>query len=128
MRTLFDTHLVIWIGENAPRLPAGARAIYDDPLTEPVFSVVSLWEAAIKSARQRPGFDTDPADLRAGLLAANWRELTIAADHAIAVAALPLHHHDPFDRLLVAQAQVERMALVTADRVLAPYGPAVRVV
>jgi PIN domain nuclease of toxin-antitoxin system len=128
MRALFDTHLLIWIAENAPRLPRGARLIYDDPLVEPVFSVVSLWEVAIKSARQRPDFDVGPADLRRGLLAANWQELTVVADHAIDVAALHPHHHDPFDRLLIAQARVERMEFITGDRLLAPYGRPVRLV
>jgi PIN domain nuclease of toxin-antitoxin system len=128
MRALFDTHLIIWIAEDSRRLSRQARAIYADRSVQPVFSVVALWEVAIKSARHRPSFDMDPRLLRQNLLAAEWEELPVVADHVIAVAALPLLHHDPFDRLLVAQAGVEQADFLTADRILAPYGSPVRLV
>jgi PIN domain nuclease of toxin-antitoxin system len=128
MRALFDTHLIIWIIEDSRRLSREARAIYADRRVQPVFSVVALWEVAIKSARHRPGFDVDPGRLRSGLLAAEWEELPVVADHVIAGAALRLLHRDPFDRLLIAQAGVEQMELITADRRLAPYGRPVRLV
>ena len=92
------------------------------------FSVVSLWEIAIKSARNRPDFNVDPQELRMGLLDAGYRELAIIGDHAVQVRNLPPLHTDPFDRLLLAQAWVEGLMLLTSDALLATCpGPIQRV-
>jgi PIN domain nuclease of toxin-antitoxin system len=82
---------------------------------------------AIKSSLGRPGFEVDARALRAGLLAAGFDELPIQAEHCLAVAALPWHHRDPFDRLLVAQAMCESLTLLTVDRQLKAYGRCVSV-
>ncbi len=91
-----------------------------------LFSVVSLWEVAIKASWKRPDFQVNPAALRAGLLQEGFRELSIEAGHMLAVEQLPWIHRDPFDRLLVAQAALEGLRLLTTDRTLAGYGEHVR--
>ena len=99
-----------------------------DPANVLVFSVASLWEIAIKRSLKRPDFRIDSGVLRRGLLANGYEELTVLGSHAVAVESLPLVHKDPFDRLLVAQATVEGITLLTSDGLLARYpGPIRRV-
>lgn len=89
-----------------------------------MFSAASVWEVAIKSALGRDDFSVDPRVLRRALLDNGYVELAISGAHAAAVLDLPPIHRDPFDRLLVAQAQVEGIALLTADATVARYpGP-----
>ena len=93
-----------------------------------VFSAVSLWEVAIKTGIGRPDFQVDPRVLHRALLDGGYEELPIAGRHAAAVVSLPPIHRDPFDRLLVAQAMVEGMTLLTTDETVAAYpGPIRRV-
>jgi PIN domain nuclease of toxin-antitoxin system len=125
---LLDTHLIVWAVVDDPRLPAPVRDAIDDPAQDLAFSVASIWELAIKASLRKSGFDVDPRQVRRVLLAAGVRELEITAEHAVAVADLPLIHGDPFDRLLLAQAEVEGMTLLTADRLLARYPGPVRFV
>jgi PIN domain nuclease of toxin-antitoxin system len=82
---------------------------------------VSLWEVAIKHGLGRQDFRVDPRRLRRGLIDNGWRELTISSEHAVAALDLPPLHKDPFDRMLVAQAQIEGLALVTSDELVARY-------
>ncbi len=128
MRFLLDTHLVLWIAKRPELLSAEAADLLNDPATEPLFSVVSIWEAAIKHALKRDDFDNDPVELRSGLLDHGYAELPITGPHAAAVASLPRIHRDPFDRLLVAQAIVEGITMLTADPVLGRYPAPIRVV
>ena len=88
--------------------------------------VTSLWELVIKQALGRPDFRLDPVVLRRALLDGGWQELSIAAHHALAVAALPPLHRDPFDRLLLAQASADGLLQITADQQLAQYPAPVR--
>ena len=105
-------------------MPPEAARLVDDTDNELVFSVASLWEIAIKSALGRAEFQVDASTLRRSALDNAYRELPITGDHAVRVATLPPHHKDPFDRLLVAQAQVEGVVLLTADKMVARYpGP-----
>ena len=91
-------------------------------------SAASLWEVAIKASLGRADFQVDAAELR-GVLADNgFRELPIACSHAVAITALPAIHADPFDRMLVAQANAEPMVLITADERLARYPGTIEVV
>lgn len=127
MRLLLDTHLIIWAADDPARVPRQAR----DAIVRAerlAFSVVTLLEVAIKVARGRSGIRTDPVALRRGLLANSYEELPVLASHALAVLGLPAVHGDPFDRLLVVQARVENLTLLTSDRTLAAYGPPVQVV
>jgi PIN domain nuclease of toxin-antitoxin system len=93
-----------------------------------MFSAASLWEVAIKRGLGRSDFRVDPRLLRRGLLDNGYSELPITSEHAVAVDGLPPIHKDPFDRMLVAQAMVEGVALLTADPLVAQYpGPVRRV-
>ena len=125
MRLLIDTHLLIWSAQGPERLSRAARDAIAGAESR-AFSVASLWEVAIKYALGKPDFPFDAVRLRAGLLARGYTELPVEARHALAVADLPLIHGDPFDRLLVAQARIEGLTLLTADRVLAGYGAFVK--
>ena len=126
MRLLLDTHLLVWAMGSPERLPAGLATMLEDPRNTPVFSVASLWELVIKQALGRPDFRVEPAVLRRALLDGGWQELPIQAQHALAVAALPPLHRDPFDRLLLGQASAEGLLLITADQQLAAYPGPVR--
>lgn len=126
MRLLLDTHLLVWAMGSPERLPAALVAMLQDPANTPVFSVASLWELVIKQALGRPDFRVEPALLRRALLDGGWQELPIQAHHALAVAALPPLHRDPFDRLLLAQASADGLLLITADQQLAAYPGPVR--
>ena len=126
MRILLDTHLLVWAMGSPERLSAALAAMLQDPANTPVFSVASLWELVIKQELGRPDFRVEPALLRRVLLDGGWQELPIQAHHALAVAALPLLHRDPFDRLLLAQASADGLLLITADQQLAAYPGPVR--
>ena len=134
MKYLLDTHLLLWAAEfstairRAGGLSAAAVALIKDPANELIFSAVSIWEVAIKAGLGHPDFAVNPHVLRRGLLDNGYTELPISSAHAAAVMELPDHHMDPFDRLLVAQATVEGITLLTADAKLAGYpGPVLRV-
>ncbi|HEX6388227.1 MAG TPA: type II toxin-antitoxin system VapC family toxin [Solirubrobacteraceae bacterium] len=119
MRFLLDTHAFLWLIAGDERLPATARASIDD--ADAVFlSAASVWEAEIKRAAGK--LDVPPLEQAAAR--AVVPVLAITAAHATVAAHLPLHHRDPFDRMLVAQAQVERLVLVSKDDVLRRYGVA----
>jgi PIN domain nuclease of toxin-antitoxin system len=123
---LFDTQLLIWSAKGDARLPTGARALLLDPAIAPVFSAASIWEVAIKAALGRNDFPVDAGALARGLQGAGYEELPVTARHAAALRALPYPgpegHEDPFDRLLLAQARHEGIALPTTDEPLSAYG------
>jgi PIN domain nuclease of toxin-antitoxin system len=126
VRLLLDTHLLLWSAVGSDRLGATARQLIEDPGNTPVFSVASIWETAIKYGLGRDDFDIEPRQLRRGLIENGYEELAIASDHVMAVGQLPQIHHDPFDRLLLAQAMVEGMILLTSDDRVATYPAPVR--
>jgi PIN domain nuclease of toxin-antitoxin system len=128
MRMLLDTHLLLWAAEDSPRLSVKARALISDAANEKVFSVASLWEIAVKSTLRRADFAIDGARLRAEMRSNSFTELTIRAEHALFTARLQAIHKDPFDRLLVAQALVEDLTLLTSDPVVASYSTAIMLV
>lgn len=124
MKVLLDTHLLIWATARQARLPPEARTILEAPDTEPCFSVASLWEVAIRTGLGRPEFQIDPRVMRRGLIDNGYVELEITGTHVLATSDLPPVHRDPFDRLLVAQATVEGIELLTVDAMVARYpGP-----
>ena len=124
MKVLLDTHLLLWAAGMPERLPAQARVLLERPETEPMVSAASLWEIAIKSGLGRLDFSVDPRLLRRGLLEHGYSELDVTGAHATAVDWLPPIHKDPFDRILVAQAQIEGVTLLTTDEIVARYpGP-----
>jgi PIN domain nuclease of toxin-antitoxin system len=127
MRILLDTHILLWAATDSTRtkpgerLSATTRRLLEDEENELFFSPASIWEVAIKNALGRPEFQFDAHVLTRALMDNGYRELRISSAHTAAVADLPDHHRDPFDRLLVAQATVEGVMLLTSDRTIAKY-------
>ena len=128
MKLLLDTHLVLWALEDSPRLSAPARALIEEKENILLFSAISMAEVAIKNALRRPDFEIDPHIVRRTLIDDGYLELPLTSAHAVAVAGLPPIHKDPFDRLLVAQAMVEGITLITEDAVVGQYAGPVRLV
>jgi PIN domain nuclease of toxin-antitoxin system len=128
MKVLLDTHLLLWAAGQPDRLSADARALIESAENELFFSSASLWEIVIKRGLGRADFKVDARLLRRGLLDNGYSELPIASEHVVAIEGLPPIHKDPFDRVLLAQAQVEGISLLTADPTLAQYPGPVRLV
>jgi PIN domain nuclease of toxin-antitoxin system len=128
VKLLLDTHLLLWAAGQPEKLSAAARTLLETPDNALCFSAASLWEVAIKRGLGRNDFQVDPRLLRRGLLENGYAELSITSQHAVAIDGLPALHKDPFDRILVAQAMVEGIMLLTSDPVVAQYpGPIRRV-
>lgn len=124
MILLLDTHLLLWAAGHPERLSGEARNMITEPQNVLWFSAASLWEITIKHGLGRRDFRVDPHIFRRALLDNGYIELPITSQHAIATAHLPPIHKDPFDRLLVAQAESEGVLLLTSDRIVARYpGP-----
>jgi PIN domain nuclease of toxin-antitoxin system len=115
---LLDTHVLLWSLQQPERLSRSVLDIFRDAETKMVVSVAVLWEVAIKTA---VGKLQAPPNLPDHLLSLGHEVLSVEAPHAWRVQTLPMHHHDPFDRLLVAQAQIEDLPLITHDRLLERY-------
>jgi PIN domain nuclease of toxin-antitoxin system len=123
-RLLLDTHVAMWWFSDHPRLSADARATIAGG--ECVLSAASVWEVAIKYRLGK--LPVSPTEVLAAAEQGGIRLLPVSPGHAAATARLPDIHADPFDRLLVAQAVDERLTLLTADALLAGYGPSVRLI
>lgn len=126
MKLLLDTHLLLCAADSIKRVPSRARTLMSDSESELLFSVASLWEIAIKSTLNRPDFKVDARVLRRGLMDNGYQELPIYSEHVVAVDTLPPIHKDPFDRLLIAQATIEGILLLTDDATVARYPGPVR--
>lgn len=126
MKALLDTHLLLWNAGRPDRLSPEARRIIDSADSELYFSAASLWEIAIKTSLGRSDFSVDARLLRRGLLDHGFAELPVTGEHAVAIDGLPPIHRDPFDRILVAQAKVEGIILLTSDNTVARYGGAIQ--
>lgn len=122
MRLLLDTHVLLWWLADDPRLDEAARRAIAEPANDTFASAASAWELAIKA---RLGKVSMPDDLGEQLAANSFTPLPVQMTHALAVRHLPDHHRDPFDRLLVAQAQLEGLTIVTADQAIPRYDVAV---
>jgi len=120
MRMLLDTHVLLWCLGGDRRLDRKTAALVRSPASDVFYSAASLWELAIKASLGK--FRGDLEELLEALAAEGFSELPVLARHAVEVSALPLHHRDPFDRLLVAQSRVEALRLYTDDAALARYG------
>lgn len=124
MKLLLDTRLLLWAAGHPERLSQAASTLIESADHELMFSAASLWEIAIKEGLGRADFQVDARLLRRGLLDHGYQELCIASNHTVAIKDLPPIHKDPFDRLLIAQATVEGITLLTADLLVAQYpGP-----
>lgn len=113
---LLDTHLLLWAAYDPARLSSRASRLLERRDAASVFSLASIWEVAIKASLQRPDFTADPTDLHCFLLDEGFTELPILPGRIGRVARLPWLHRDPFDRMLVAQAMEEGLALLTPTR------------
>ena len=122
MRALLDTHAFLWWISGDDRLSADATRTIADARNELFVSAASIWEIAIKARLGRLSIPGDPGQFIGGQLVENsFRGLPILAGHALRLCALPDHHRDPFDRMLVAQAQVEKLALISRDAHVSRY-------
>ena len=125
MKLLLDTHILLWAANDPQRLSETTRTLLLEPANTLYFSAVSLWEIVIKRGLGRSDFIVDPHRLRRLLLANGYNELAVNSEHVLQVDRLPLLHKDPFDRLLIAQAQTEALLLVTVDRMVLQYQDAI---
>ena len=122
MKVLLDTSTVLWWAMGADRLSDRARWAIGDPANEVFVSVASAWEIAIKAERGRLTLPLPAERYVPDLLRRfDFEALEVGLSHALRAGALPPHHRDPFDRLLIAQAQLEDMPLVTADLAIGRY-------
>ena len=128
MKLLLDTHLLLWAAGDSNQLSKQARQLIDSPENELLFSAASIWEVAIKRGLNRPDFKVDARLLRRGLLDNGYSELPIVSDHVVATESLPPIHRDPFDRVLVAQATVEGITLLTTDSLVSQYPGPIKIV
>lgn len=119
MAYLLDTHILLWWLMDDPRLVGEARSALENPRSLVHVSAASAWEISIKRALGRIAIEDEVFET--GLAANGFHPLPITLPHALAAGALPPHHRDPFDRMLVAQAHVEELILITGDRILAAY-------
>jgi PIN domain nuclease of toxin-antitoxin system len=119
MKLLLDTHALIWALGDPTKLSPKSRSAIEDPANEIFVSAASLWEIAIKAG---DGKLTVPDDLERAIFAVGFQPLEIRFPHVRRLRSLPLHHRDPFDRILVAQAQHEDLAVVTRDGRIPSYG------
>ena len=123
MRYLLDTHSLIWFIGGEPQLSAHARQLMDNETNELFVSVASLWEMAIKFSIGKLNLEQPFDEMFPEQLENNSIEiLGITLDHLKAVCNLPFHHRDPFDRLIIAQAQVEQLPIISVDTVFDDYG------
>jgi PIN domain nuclease of toxin-antitoxin system len=128
MRLLLDTHVLLWALSEPNRLDRETTDLLEDPANEVMFSAASIWEIAIKVRLGRADFPVRPDAIAEGARVSGFTELPVRSAVAARVADLQLHHRDPFDRLLVAQAIAEPARLYTADAMLAPYSELVVVI
>ena len=123
---LLDTHILLWALDSPRRLPRDIAAQIASPETTVYFSAANIWEIAIKTVLGKIDFPYSPEDIAQAARDTGFIELPVSATHAAKVAHLPLHHRDPFDRILIAQALLMPAQLLTADSALTPYSELVR--
>lgn len=123
MTLLVDTHAFLWFCQGSPPLSATAQALLEDSTHTKLVSIASCWEVAIKSGLAKLNLgEAATTYLPAALLQTGFGLLPISLDHATAVESLPLHHKDPFDRMLIAQSVEDDIPIVSADAILDAYG------
>ena len=123
MKLLLDTHTFIWFVTDSPRLSSSAKMLIEDELNEKFLSLVSIWEMAVKCSIGKLRFDLPFQLFIEQQLVENSLDLMkIEVSHLSIVATLPLHHRDPFDRLLIAQSILEQIPIVGADQIFDSYG------
>lgn len=121
MRLLLDTHIALWAITDSPKLSKQAKELILDPASEIFVSAASIWEIAIKHSLNRGNMPVSSSEAMRYFTEAGYTLLPINPTHAAATETLPMHHADPFDRMLIAQAMTEPLRLVTHDNIVAMY-------
>ena len=123
MRLMLDTHTFLWFVLDDPQLSASAKTLIEDPVSDVLISPASFWEIAIKVRLGKLDLRSSYDDfMHRGIVGNDFAILPIEPKHTSLLTTLPLHHKDPFDRLLVAQASIENITIVSADDALDAYG------
>lgn len=123
MKFIADTHAFIWFVTDSPQLSTSAKKLFESPESERLFSMASIWEIAIKTNLGKLSLGQPLEKLLPEQLALNYiRLLDIALSHALRAASLPLHHRDPFDRMIIAQSLVENLPVLSNDSAFDAYG------
>ncbi|MBA3694755.1 MAG: type II toxin-antitoxin system VapC family toxin [Acidobacteria bacterium] len=122
MRLLIDTHILIWFLEGNKLLPKSRRQIIANPQNDIFISIASLWELAIKISIGKLTLAKSLADVIKQIAAEDIEILQISPEHTLQVSTLPLHHRDPFDRIIIARSQIENLTVMTDDDDFADYG------
>ncbi len=125
---LLDTNILLAATIAPERLPSEVADFFRDSLNEVFFSAASIWEIGVKRSLNREGIDFFPEDIHRLAVETGFTELPVRSEHCYALARLPWHHRDPFDRLLVSQAQALPAYLITSDGILPRYSELVRLV
>lgn len=125
MNLLLDTHAFLWFAAGDERLGARARRQMEAEDAQLHLSAAAVWEIAIKASLGRLSLPSSVADYVAEKVRDGVRILPVEWQHAAAVAEMPFHHRDPFDRLMIAQSKLEDMPIVTSDRLFSKYGVSV---
>jgi len=128
MNLLLDTHILLWAAADPAKLSSETTNLISNKDNRLYFSAASIWEVVIKNGLHRPDFFVDSHILRRGLVDNGYLELPISTQHTLALSHLPDIHKDPFDRILVAQAETEGFLLLTSDELIAQYPGPVRLV
>ncbi|MEX0966542.1 MAG: type II toxin-antitoxin system VapC family toxin [Bacteroidia bacterium] len=122
MNLLLDTHTVIWFFENDRQLSSTARELLEEPSNEAFISIASFWEMAIKVNLRKLTLQKPLEETIKHILQKDFQLLPIKVEHTILVSRLPLHHRDPFDRILVAQSLSENLKFISKDSIFPEYG------
>ncbi|HEX5041133.1 MAG TPA: type II toxin-antitoxin system VapC family toxin [Candidatus Limnocylindria bacterium] len=123
MRLLLDTHVWLWMITGNSRIGDEHKSVLEEPANDLYLSAAAVWELAIKASAGKLKYTGNPSvQIPLHIQRSGVYPLDVTAEHALAAAALPMHHRDPFDRMLVAQAAIEEMTLATGDARLAAYG------
>jgi len=128
MKLLLDTHLLLWAICDSKSLSKPARKLLTDEENDIYFSAASVWEIGLKHAKHPESMGISSAEARRYFLEMGYEELPIRAGHGIVAEDMPFLHHDPFDRIMIAQAKTEKMVFLSHDRMVAQYGEPVLVV
>lgn len=122
MKILLDTHILLWMAwDRKEKFSPQILGLLENPNNELYFSLASLWEISIKSSLGKPDFDVNVSVFEQGLVNAGFRTLPITLPHILKQSELSLIHRDPFDRILIAQAETEKISFLTADNLILQY-------
>ena len=124
MKYLFDTHMILWLAENSPRLSDTSKAIILDEANEKYVSIASCWEVSIKLSLNKLGLEGGTREFFHIIRENGLKLLQVEEDYLASLEALPFHHRDPFDRLIVVTAITENLILLTDDSQLLKYAGA----